>query len=240
VNIVHTKVRRPPAEVTSAFAGLDVATVGEVMQGDGLMDPDIRPLIMSSKLVGPAITALNRPGDNLAMHVALHFSEPGDVMVTSSGAQPQNALWGEQVTLFARHRGLAGVVTDGAVRDTEPIREIGLPVWSRLIFARRSSKSQEVAVNVPIPCGGVMVNPGDIILADDDGVLVVPLEEAEAVLKAAEERKLKERERRPRLMEGRSVYELFQLEDELRRMGATIIEEPYERSGRESRPGVPS
>ena len=230
-NIVYRRVPRADASLIDRFRRLDVATVHEVTGEDLLLDPRIRPLVPGLVVAGPAITARNTPGDNLALHVALELSEPGDLLVMTTGPQPQNAIWGEQVTVFAQGRGVAGVVCDGAVRDTAYLREVGFPVWAALVFARRSTKAQPVEVNVPIVCGGVLVNPGDIVVADDDGAVVVRREAAEDVAGAAEKRKAAELERRSALSAGQSPYSLLGLERELQRMGTHVVDGVYGSKG---------
>ena len=227
-NIVYRKIRRLNQDLVERFRKLDVASVHEASGDDLLMDPTIRPLLEGVVVAGPAVTARNTPGDNLALHVALDLARPGDVLVMTTGAIPQNAIWGENATIFAQARGLAGVVCDGAIRDVATVRAAGFPVWGSVVFARRSSKNQPVEVNVPIACGGLRVDPGDIVVADDDGVVVVRYADAERVLIAAEKKKASELERQPLLHAGKSIYSVLGLDRELQRMGTQIVDAEYE------------
>jgi len=192
------------------------------MQHESLMDHQITPVVLGIRAWGQAITALNSPGDILAMHAALAIAQRGDILVITSARSSVNAVWGEMATIYARSVGLAGVVTDGAVRDSAFIREAGFPVWARLIHAKRSSRNGPLAVNVPISCGGVQVNPGDVVIADDDGVVVVPFRDAEAVLVRARDRKAAESAGRPKLASGVSPYELGGLEQSVRRLETLV------------------
>lgn len=230
MSLIYRDIPRPSRALIEAFAAFDVGTVHEAMTEDSLMDPAICPLAPGQKVVGPAITASNRPGDNLAMHIGLHLAQPGDVLVTTTGALPQNAVWGEMACTAAVARKLAGLVTDGAIRDTAAVQELGFPVWGKYRFGRRSAKADPGSVNVPIVCGGVLVNPGDLIIADADGVVVVPLGEAEAVLERARQRKAKEEDMRKALQSGKSTFEALGLDKTLASLGIQIIDGTHPRS----------
>lgn len=224
---VYRKIKRPAPSVVGALAKLGVASIHESMAHDTLLDPEIRSIVPGLRSAGPAITALNAPGDNLAMHTALSLAEPGDFLVI--GAFPGDAaVWGGLTSEYAIARGLAGVIADGSIRDSARIRELGLGVWARRIHSRHATKESLVGVNVPVICGGVIVNPGDIIVADDDGALVLPCEEAEEARRLAEIRVDKERAMIPLLSAGQSPFEIFGMQSLLAAADVTIVDEAYD------------
>jgi 4-hydroxy-4-methyl-2-oxoglutarate aldolase len=204
---IYRTIERPAPTLVDALAKLDVASVHESMTHDMLVDHEIRSVVPGLRRVGPAITAATAPGDNLAMHMALHLAEPGDFVVIGS-APGDSAVWGGLTTEYALARNLAGVVADGSIRDATRIRELGLGVWARRILSRHSDKKTLVGVNVPVMCGGVIVRPGDIIMADDDGVLVLPPDEAEEACRRAEKRMQSEDALLARLSAGQSPFEI--------------------------------
>jgi 4-hydroxy-4-methyl-2-oxoglutarate aldolase len=146
------------------------------------MDYQIKPLDPRMNLVGSALTVWTRPCDNIAIYKALEMAQPNDVLVIATYEYTTNSVWGELTTLVGRARGLAGMVTDGTVRDSREIIEIGLPIFARGLTPNSPFKSGPAKINVPISCGGVNVMPGDIVIGDADGVVVVPQDQAEAVL----------------------------------------------------------
>jgi 4-hydroxy-4-methyl-2-oxoglutarate aldolase len=225
---VYKKIKRPEKEITREFEKLGVATIHEAMNKDTLMDQRLRPVIDGKTIAGPAITALNTPGDNLALHVGLSLAEEGDILVTTFlGTRAYNAIWGELATCTAVGKNMKGVIADGAVRDIGAVREMNFPVWGRSVFPRRSSKTELGGVNIPVVCGGVLVRPGDIIVADDDGVVVVPLEEAEEVLQKAQLRAEKEEKAKPILLSGKSTFEFFKMEFILKEKEIEVIDDEY-------------
>jgi len=169
----------------AGFDGLPVANVGDCMSrlfGGGAR---LRPYHGSGAMAGPALTVRTRPGDNLMLHKAIDMAEPGDVIVVDGGGHLDNALMGELMLLHAQRRGVAGFVLDGAVRDVEAIRRIGLPVFAAGVTHRGPFKDGPGEINVPVSLDGMPVVPGDVVLGDSDGVLAVPLDEAEAIRDAA-------------------------------------------------------
>jgi 4-hydroxy-4-methyl-2-oxoglutarate aldolase len=228
---VYRKIKRPAPSLIEALLNLDVASLHESMTHDTLLDAEIRSIVPGLRRVGPAITALNAPGDNLAMHTALSLAEQGDFLVI--GACPGDAaVWGGLTSEYAVARGLAGVIADGSVRDVTRIRELNLGVWARRILSRHGSKKSVVGVNVPIICGGVIVHPGDIIAADDDGVIALPRLEIEEVRRLAEIRIGKENALLPRITAGQSPFEAYGMEATLAAANVPIFDCAYgERAG---------
>lgn len=211
--------RIPPADpalVAQAFdftvADLHEA-LGPVKGRMALMSPDMRPLGPAQKIVGQAVTAYNFAGDNLMIHKALQLATAGQVLVLSNGGIAEGALWGDVAATFARRKNLAGVIAHGAVRDVDALREMGFPVWSTAISPAHSEKRGPGAVNVPMVCDGALVNPGDIIFADGDGVLVIPREYLAQAVEGARSRCEKERELREKLNSGSDLFDLLGLED---------------------------
>jgi 4-hydroxy-4-methyl-2-oxoglutarate aldolase len=183
--IVRT-IPRPREGLCEALASLGVATVHESYNQRGLMDVRVKPVGLGQSICGPAITALNHPGDNLMIHAAIATCQPGDVLVATTTSPSAGVLLGENLATCAAAQGAVGVVVDGAVRDTRQLRAMGFPVWSSAISAAGAVRRTAGWVNVPLVCGGVTVHPGDLVVADEDGVVVIAHQEAEVVLEAAQ------------------------------------------------------
>jgi 4-hydroxy-4-methyl-2-oxoglutarate aldolase len=193
--------------------------LGAVAGRLGLMAPTMRPLSPGMKLCGQAVTCFNYPGDNLMLHAAIRLAKAGQIVVATNGGSAQGALWGEMVTVFAKMKGLGGGVVDGAARDVGPIRELGFPVFSTAICASHPEKRGPGSANVPVVVAGITVNPGDLMVGDDDGVLVIPPEHLAAAIEGAESRMAKEKVFRAKLAEGKTMYELLGLEAGMKAAG---------------------
>ncbi len=198
--IVESIDRADPHTVT-ALGELGVATVHEAYSRTGLMQ-QISPVTGGAAVAGSAVTCLNFAGDNLMIHAALEVCQPGDLLVVGVTAPSVHGMFGELLATSCEAHGLVGVVLDAGVRDVQPIREMGLPVWSRAICASGTEKALPGWVNTPISCGGVVVFPGDVVIADDDGVVVVERLEADEVLLRSTKRAERENSLRPRFMDG--------------------------------------
>lgn len=200
-------------ERAKGFAMADLHEgLGAVAGRSGLMAPNMRPVYSGTKICGQAVTCYNYPGDNLMLHAAIKLAKPGQIIVATNGGSAQGALWGEMVTVFAKLKGIAGAVVDGAVRDTDPIRELDFPLFSTAISASHPEKRGPGSANVPVMVAGVVVNPGDVLVGDGDGVLVIPPRYLEAAMNAAQARVDKETAFRAKLAEGKTMYELLNLE----------------------------
>jgi len=180
--IVHTRVERPPRHLVEPFKEFAACNVCDALGRFGAMHYTIKPVVPGWRLAGPAITVRSRPCDNLLIYKALELAQPGDVLVIANYQYETNATWGDLTSMIGKARGLAGVVTDGLVRDIAGLRQVGLPVFARGLTPNSPMKDGPGEINVPISCGGVVVNPGDIIVGDDDGVVVVPRADAELVI----------------------------------------------------------
>ncbi len=202
-------IERPPADLIERFRAHDVAKVADAMGGYGIVDPKIKPVADGMYVVGPAVTVLTRPGDALYVIRACDVAQPGDVIVISGGGCADLAVLGDGISYYMQTaRQVAGVVADAAVRDVKGIRKLGFPTFARGVTVRFGGAQGPGAINVPIACGGVPVNPGDIVMGDDDGVVVVPREDAERVADATDARLAGESRRRQLVDEGAVLTEM--------------------------------
>ena len=210
MSIIVRNIQRPTRAIVEKFKTLSVSTVYEAIGKDAkvVMDSSIKPIAAGMKLAGPAITVQSYPADNITVHRAMLLAQPGDVIVVAAHGS-LGAMWGAQMTYQAMKQGIAGVVVDGAIRDAAEIREMGFPCFTKIISPIGSAKENPGSINIPIQCGGVVVNPGDIIVGDDDGVVVVQWKSAEEVLEKALKRKAKEREFRKLMDQGKTLFELY-------------------------------
>ncbi len=190
--IVVTDVPRADAATIDALGVHGVATVHEAMGRIGLVGADIRPIQDGSRIAGSAVTVLSWPGDNLMIHVAIEQCQPGDILVVSTTSPSVDGAFGELFATALAQRGVRGLVTTTGVRDVVDLREMGFPVWSSAINAQGTVKATAGSVNVPIIVGGVVVRAGDVVIADDDGVMCVPRADAARVLAASDARVEKE------------------------------------------------
>jgi 4-hydroxy-4-methyl-2-oxoglutarate aldolase len=191
--IVET-VDRSAAPLAAEFAALGVATVHESQGRSGLMHPEMRPVASGMRAAGTAVTCLNQPGDNLMLLAAIELCEPGDVLVVANLAPTTVGMAGEIIASILHSRGVAALVVDGGVRDVQELRRIELPVWSVATSAAGTTKSGPGWVNVPVVAAGAVVHPGDMVVADDDGVTVVPRDGGSDVLARARARSEREAE----------------------------------------------
>jgi len=221
--VIYHELSRPNSNWVAAFAEMGVADVHEGMSIDTVMLPEIRPILTGAHMAGPALTVLCAAGDALMVHRALGLSRPGDVIVVSTDQPTLSAMWGNLLTTSAHARGLAGAVVDGPVRDTPSIRTTRFPVWARCVSPRRSTRKGPGCINIPIWCGGVLVHPGDLIVADDDGVVVVPAGQIEDILDKARERGQREIDMLPHLAKGATPYEILGMEKALKAAGIPEI-----------------
>lgn len=209
---VWLRVNRVEAKVCADAALTSVADLHEAMgvvAGRlGLMTPRMRPLVRGIRIAGPAVTAYVAPGDNLMMHRALSLARPGDVLVVVSPFENSGAQWGDVASRYAAAKGLAGVVVQGCIRDTDVLESMRFPVWSTLISPIHPEKSGNGQVNAPVCCDGVQVNPGDLVVADGDGVVVVPRRDAAAAVQRALARTKKEDEAALKIAAGATPWEL--------------------------------
>lgn len=229
---VFLKVRRVAPEVVAQAREVTVADIHESMGMRGraaLMGARMRPLKEGQpKIAGPAVTAFCWPGDNLMMHRALYLAEPGDVLVVVCQAELSGAQWGDLATRYAVHKGLAGVVVQGCVRDVDQVRAMGFAVWSTHIWPIHPDKSGHGLVNAPVVCEGVEVRPGDLIVADGDGVICVPRDDAARVVSEAQAKMRKEDEVAAAVRSGAAVWDLSGAGISYSRMQISEIDAAYD------------
>lgn len=179
---IVTNVPRIADDIVARFRGLSTGPVCDALGRFAAMDYQIKPLDPSLQMAGSALTVWTRPCDNIAIYRALEMAQPGDILVIATRGHTANSVWGELTTLIGKKRGLAGMVTDGVVRDSQEIIEIGFPIFASGLSPNSPFKDGPAKINVPVTCGGITVRPGDIVVGDADGVVVVPQEMAEQVL----------------------------------------------------------
>jgi 4-hydroxy-4-methyl-2-oxoglutarate aldolase len=227
-SMVYTQIPRCSRDLLDEIASFPVAdlheSLGAIEGRMRLMTFRMRPIGMSQKAVGQAVTAYNYPGDNLMIHAALDVAQRSDMLVLVNGGVPQGALWGDVAATYAMQKGLAGVVADGPVRDTDALREMGFRVWATIVSPAHPEKRGPGSVNIPVVCDGVLVDPGDIIAADDDGVLVIPVRLAAETIARARRRNDSEKEIRQHLKNGRTLMDVLTMKKNLDAANVTVVE----------------
>jgi 4-hydroxy-4-methyl-2-oxoglutarate aldolase len=226
--VVVRNVRRVDPDVIETLERLGVATVHEAQERAGLMHPYMRPLWRGARIAGSAVTALCHPGDNWMIHVAVEVLRPGDVLVVACSSENTDGAFGELLATSVKAHGAKGVVLDMGCRDANEITQMAFPVWSRAISARGTVKSSLGSVNLPVVCAGVHVVPGDVVVADDDGVVIVPRAGAGAAAKAGQAREAKEAASRARLEQGELGLDIYDMRAALAAKGLRYVEGPFD------------
>ncbi len=220
---VITDFSRPDATLVESLRAQSPATLHEAMGKKGAMGHPIKPLYAGMRLCGPAVTVSCGPTDNLMIHVAVALAKPGDVLVVDFKGMTEAGPWGDVLTAAAQERGLAGLVIDGCVRDATAIRDMGFPVFCRGTSMKGTNKTDTSGdVNAAIVCGGVPVSPGDVVVADDDGVVVIPQAVAATALAKAVAREEAEEGYRQQLRAGKTTIEILKLQPYLDAAGITL------------------
>ncbi|MBL3669138.1 4-carboxy-4-hydroxy-2-oxoadipate aldolase/oxaloacetate decarboxylase [Streptomyces sp. M2CJ-2] len=224
LGVVHRTVERADRAAVEALSRFGVATVHEAMGRLGLMRPYIRPVYEGAKLCGTAVTVLLQPGDNWMLHVAAEQVREGDVVVAGCTTESEDGFFGELLATSLRARGAEGLVIDGGCRDVDELRQMDFPVFSRAINAKGTVKATLGSVNVPVVVANALVEPGDVIVADADGVVVVPAARAAAVAEAAARREAAEEGKRERFKAGELGLDMYAMRGPLAELGLTYVD----------------
>lgn len=231
--VVVTDPERAPLEQVDALAKFGVATVHEALGREGYLGPGLRPVNRGYRIGGTAVTVLCWPGDNLMIHVAVEQCRPGDILVVTTTSPSTDGMFGELFATALQHRGVRGAIINAGSRDSAELGEMGFPVWSAAISAQGTVKATPGSVNVPIVVGGRLIRPGDVILADDDGVMCVPREDVPRALEAAQARTDKEEATRQAFRQGELGLDRYGMRPKLKELGVEYItaEEYARRTG---------
>lgn len=217
--IVIRRIPRVSVEALTALRRFGVSTVHEAMGRLGLMKPYMRPIFAGAQIAGNAVTVLTHPGDNWMIHVAVEQCQPSDVLIVGVTADCTDGMFGELLATSVKSRGVCGLVIDAGCRDVAALTKMKFPVWSRAVSGKGTIKATLGSVNVPVVCAGARVHAGDVVVADDDGVVVVPHADVAKVLEAAEQRVTKEEEKRKRLAAGELGLDIENMRPRLTELG---------------------
>jgi 4-hydroxy-4-methyl-2-oxoglutarate aldolase len=223
-HVVVREIDRADQDVIDELGQVGTASVHEAIGRVGFVGPHIRPIQLDTKIAGSAVTVLSHPGDNIMIHAAVEVCRPGDVLVVVNTAPSTHGMFGDLLAGSLMAHGVRGLVIDAGVRDTADLRAMGFPVWSQYVSCQGTVKSTPGSVNVPVVLGGVTVHPGDVVCADDDGVVIVERERAAWALEQSNARLAKEAGSRERLNNGELGVDFYGLRDKLLAMGVEYVD----------------